>query len=267
MTTDHDLACPTKEKIYPLHCHTTYSILDGVSGVGEYLDYCEEHGLSACSCTDHGYVMGLYDLVTKSKERKIKGIPGCEFYLHPGKDYKKSPNKRQVPKYFHLTLWAMNQKGYNTLLELSNSSWMEDRVISVFGNKKPRITWEDLYDNNEGLICGSGCIMGPIVSPYLRGEKDMANLNANRLIDIFGDGRLFMEVMPHRVNKDWRNKDIIQVESSEGFTFTFDKDDVILTEKGKMTAEEAMKAEVEEIYDSVTNRPQKHPFQKRQIVI
>jgi DNA polymerase-3 subunit alpha len=258
--------CPTNLPIIPLHAHTTYSLLDGVSKVQEYLEYCSRAGISACSCTDHGYVLGLYDLVTQSKQHGIKGIPGCEFYLHPGDDYKKSENKRQKPKYFHLTIWAMNQKGYENLLELSNSSWEDGRVINVFGNNKPRITWQDLEDNNEGLICGSGCILGPISLPYMRGEKDMANLNANRLIEIFGD-RLFMEVMPHRVDKNWYSKGLIQVESSDGFKFTFDKNDIVMTNLGEMTVWEAMKKDVDEIIYPITKRPQKFSFSKRDIII
>lgn len=260
------MKCPTEKKIYPLHCHTVYSLLDGVSTVDEYLKYCKEQGMEACSCTDHGYVMGLYDLVTKSEKAGIKGIPGLEAYLYPGDDYVIASDQKKKPNYFHLTLWAMNQRGYQTLLELSNCSWQEGRVINIFG-LKPRMTWEDLQENNEGIICGSGCIMGPIVCPYLRGEKDMANLNANRLLDIFGPDRLFMEVMPHRVDKDWKTKDIIQVDSLTGMTYTFDKNDVIETDQGKMTVAEAMKRRVKEITAAVTKRPQKHAFTEREITL
>jgi len=257
---------PTKHKILPLHAHTAYSLLDGVSQVSEYIDYCTENGLEACSCTDHGYVMGLYDLITQSESAGIKGIPGIEAYLHPGGDYVKAAHQKRRPNYFHLTLWAKNEIGYRNLLELSNCSWMDNRPINVFG-MKPRIMWEDLDKFNEGLICGSGCIMGPIALPYLRGEKAEANENANRLIDIFGD-RLFMEIMPHRVDKDWSKKDVIQVDNDDGtMTYTFGKDDIIRTEIGEITAETAMKKGVMEIFDSVTKRSQKYPFNKRKISI
>jgi DNA polymerase-3 subunit alpha len=259
--------CPTDKKIYPLHAHTVFSLLDGVSTIPEYLQYCKENGLEACSCTDHGYVMGLYDLVTQGNKEGIKGIPGCEVYLHPGDDYVLASHQSKKPYYFHLTLWAMNKKGYSNLLELSNCSWQEGRVLNIFGYK-PRVTWQDLADNNEGLICGSGCIAGPIVSPYMRGEIDMANLNANRLMDIFGDkGRLFMEVMPHRVDKDWRTRGVIQVDSMVGLTYTFDKNDIITTEQGDMTAEQAMKRGVAEITSSVTHRPQQYSLMNRNITL
>lgn len=259
--------CPTTKKIYPLHAHSVYSLLDGVSTISEYIDYCKESEIGACSCTDHGYVMGLYDLITKSAKSGIKGIPGLEAYLHPGEDYVVSGGQKKRPNYFHLTLWAMNQKGYSNLLELSNCSWQDGRVINIFG-MKPRITWEDLEQNNEGIICGSGCILGPIVFPYLRGEKAMANLNANRLIDIFGNERLFMEVMPHRVDKDWKVKDVIQVDAMHSnITYTFDKSDMIETSAGIMSAEQAMKLKVPEVYSSITKRPQKHAFTEREITL
>jgi DNA polymerase III subunit alpha len=256
---------PTKEKIYPLHCHTAYSLLDGVSTVKEYVKYCKEHEIEACSCTDHGYVMGLYDLISESEKEGIKGICGVEAYLHPGAEYVFALDKKKFD-YFHLTLWAANETGYRTLLELSNVSWGDGRIVSRWGNLKPRITWEDLEENNAGLFCGSGCIEGPIVKPYLRGEKDMANLNANRLIDIFDD-RLFMEVMPHKVNKNWVSRGVVEVRSTSGVRFLFDKRDILITNLGDITAEEAMKKGVTEIYGSKTNRPQKASFGERNVTL
>jgi len=257
---------PTEAKILPLHAHTAYSLLDGVSQVSEYIDYCKNNGLEACSCTDHGYVMGLYDLINQSASANIKGIPGLEAYLHPGKDYIKAPHQKKVPNYFHITLWASNHTGYKNLLELSNCSWMDDRPISVFG-MKPRVTWEDLDTFKDGLICGSGCIIGPVVFPFLRGERDMANENIHKLIDIFGD-KLFLEIMPHRVDKDWLSKDIIQVDAiSSNITYTFHKDDIIQTEQGELTVEQAMKNGAMEILSSVTRRPQPHSFSTRSIKI
>lgn len=256
-------SCPTNKKIFPLHSHTAYSLLDGVSDVSEYIKYCKENEISACSCTDHGYVMGLYDLITQSQENDILGIPGVEVYLHPGEGYVAASGKKP-PRYFHLTLWAMNQTGYKTILELSNSSWQAGRVVTTFGHKKPRVTWEDLEESNEGLICGSGCILGPVTFPYLRGEREMANKNLYRLMEIFGD-RLYFEVMPHRVDRDWTHKDVIQVDSTTGVTYTFKSTDILETPDGNMTAAEAMKQNVTEILGSVTQRPQPRGFSDREV--
>jgi DNA polymerase III alpha subunit len=252
---------PTNLNILPLHTHTTYSLMDGVSDIQQYIKYCLENGLEACSCTDHGYVLGLYDLINKSSESNIKGIPGIEIYLSPHEEYIFNPSLRKFD-YFHLTLWAQNENGYNNLISISNASWGPGRVVRKFGQPKPRVRWEDLEQYREDIICGSGCIEGPIVKSYLREEKDMAAYNAYRLMEIFQD-KLFAEVMPHKVDRDWEVKDVFQVDSESGFTYTFKGTDIIETEIGKITVKEAFEKKVSEIYCSVTKRPQDHPISDR----
>jgi DNA polymerase-3 subunit alpha len=256
---------PTDKTILPLHTHTTYSLMDGVSDIQQYVKYCSENGLEACSCTDHGYVLGLYDLITKTKDTSVKGIPGLEAYLAPHEGYRFNENLRKFD-YFHLTLWAQNQVGYQNLLALSTASWGLGRVVKRFGQPKPRISWEDLDQYNDGIICGSGCIEGPIVKPYLRGEKDMASYNLELLMDLFGKrDRLFMEVMPHSVDRDWESKGVIQVEGENGIKYTFKDTDKLETDFGVITAKQACEKRIEEIYSSITNRPQDFPISNRNI--
>jgi DNA polymerase III alpha subunit len=251
-------AAPTGKPIIPLHCHTVNSVLDGASTVAEYLDYCVQNNIHSCSCTDHGYVMGHYDLLTLSKKKGVKPIPGCEVYLHPGDDYQGAESKKLM-RYFHLTLWARNKKGLQSLWALSNNSWNEGRVVSTFGNLKPRITWKDLEDLSEGLICGTGCMLGPINYPLVRAddclarndipgyraEEAMAQRNTERLLRIF-EGRLFVEIMPVPVNKDYE-KDTVSVETIFGERLTFHPDDIIETEYGEMMAREACDRRVSEV--------------------
>lgn len=256
---------PTSLKILPLHTHTTYSLMDGVSTVSEYIEYCKKNEIEACSCTDHGYVLGLYDLINQTQSDSIKGIPGIELYLAPHENYNFNPALRKFD-YFHLTLWAKDEIGYKNLLSISNASWGLGRVVKKFGQPKPRATWEDLEIYNDGIICGSGCIEGPIVKSFLRNEKDMATYNTERLFDIFGNkNRLFMEVMPHSVDRDWTIKNVIQVEGENGFIYTFKDSDIIETELGKISVKEACEKRVEQIFSSVTKRNQEYPLANRRI--
>ena len=193
-------------------------------------------------------------------------LHNCEVYLKPHDGYVIGPGYKKIFNYFHLTLWAQNQTGYKNLLALSNASWGPGRVVNIFGNLKPRITWEDLEDYNEGIICGSGCIEGPIVKPFLRGEKEMALYGLGRLMDIFAsDNRLFMEVMPHNVDRNWETKGIIQVEGENGFTYTFKDTDMLETSMGVISAQEACERRVVEVFSSVNNRPQEFPLSNRVI--
>lgn len=236
---------PTQAPLQVLHTHTVFSVLDGAGTIDQYLKFCKDNGLSACGCTDHGYVLGLYDLITKSNKAKIKPIPGCEFYLAPPPWY--NFHGQKPFNFFHLTCWAMNMTGYRNIMSLASKSWAPSRVVKPFGHARPRITWDDLVLHNEGLVVGSGCIEGPIGKPLILGHIDMAQRNAAELFTLFGD-RLFFEIMPHRVDRDYYREDLIQVDSTDGITYTFHPDDRLQTDPGVwMTAREACEKQIDQI--------------------
>lgn len=245
--------CPTNKNIHILHTHTVFSVLDGVSKVDDFIKYAVANNLGACGCTDHGFVMGLYDLVSKCGKAKIKPVPGLEAYLMPTEDYK---FVGQPFDYFHLTIWAINEVGYKNLISISNKSWDEGRVIKRFGMPKPRITFDDLFYRSEGLVVASGCIEGPICKPYLRGETEMSLRYAEMLLSVFGD-RFFFEILPHRVDKNYEPKvRVCEVEGVDGIVYRFAETDIIQTDRGEMTALRAAELGVTEIWSPKPERNQ-----------
>lgn len=235
---------PTATPLQILHSHSTFSVLDGASTVEAYVLHAKEHGLTHCGLTDHGYALGLHDLAKQCAKHDITPINGVEFYTMPRAGY----NFIGKPyDYGHITLWAANAVGYKNLITLASRSWMPDRVIHKWGKPKPRITFEDMAAFSDGIICGSGCIEGPIAKPLLRGEMDEAILNANLLKDIYGD-RLYFEVMPHAVDRNYSAEAVIKVKGMNGVEYAFAATDMVETPNGQMTAEEAMKARVTEIW-------------------
>jgi DNA-directed DNA polymerase III PolC len=206
---------PTSKKLIPLHCHTVYSVLDGASDIDEYIGWCKRHELPGLAVTDHGWLIGAMDLIKKSKKADITPLPGCEFYLAPDQDYVFGGKPYH---YYHVTAWAINEIGYRNLLKLGSLSFKEgllyndgrkksERVVSYFGGRqrKPRLTFDELLTYNEGIILGSGCLIGSLNKAFLSGENRGAERNLNRLLEVYR-GRLFVEIMPHRVTHDWDRK-------------------------------------------------------------
>ena len=68
-------------KFSPLHLHTHYSLLDGLSKPSQVAERCEELGYAACAVTDHGPISGAVSFVRAMRDKDIKPILGCEFYL------------------------------------------------------------------------------------------------------------------------------------------------------------------------------------------
>jgi DNA polymerase III alpha subunit len=78
--------------------------------------------------TDHGYCIGALEVYDKAKKAGLVGIPGCEFYLIPDADYKFSG---KAYDYYHVTVWAVTEKGYRNLLKLGSIAFGEDLVVST----------------------------------------------------------------------------------------------------------------------------------------
>ncbi len=66
-----------------LHCHTEYSLLDGLARVGPLMDAAEKQGMKSLALTDHGVMFGAIDFYQAAQKRGIKPIVGCEVYVSP----------------------------------------------------------------------------------------------------------------------------------------------------------------------------------------
>ncbi len=171
-----------------LHNHTHYSVLDGLQKVPEMLDNVKASGMKAVAMTDHGTLSGVIEFYKEAKKRDIKPIIGIETYVASRSHRDKDPVKDKGR--FHLILLAMNNKGYENLMELSSIANIEGYYY------KPRIDHALLEKYNEGLICLSGCIGGE-VGENLRYEQDEKAYEIARLHKgIFGD-RYYIEVQDH----------------------------------------------------------------------
>ena len=69
------------KKYIPLHVHSMYSLLDGLSKPEQIADRCEEIGVKSCALTDHGNIAGAIKFYSAMKKRGIKPILGCELYI------------------------------------------------------------------------------------------------------------------------------------------------------------------------------------------
>jgi len=53
----------------PLHCHSEYSLLDGLSKCQAIVERTLAIGATACALTDHGSVSGAVDFAGKMKRK------------------------------------------------------------------------------------------------------------------------------------------------------------------------------------------------------
>ena len=149
------------KKFIDLHVHDTYSALDGMIRIDDYIKFAQENKLKAISISNHGNIDGIIELYDKCKEAKIKCILGSEFYLSNGI---LDENNEETKHNFHLNLYAKNHQGYKNLIKLT--TWANKENFY----KKPRITFEILKQYSEGLICTSSCV-GSIFAYYILNDN------------------------------------------------------------------------------------------------
>jgi DNA polymerase-3 subunit alpha len=176
-----------------LHCHSHYSLLDGINSPTELVSAAVKAGQTAIAVTDHGSLAGHRELYRAAKAAGIKPIFGVEAYLSPTDRF----DKRSVAKrgdgssmYHHIILLAKNQKGVENINKMSEIAWTEGF------HSKPRIDHDLLKEYREGVIVLTGCLSGIPASLIRRGMFNSALKWVLEMKKTFGED-LYIEVQAH----------------------------------------------------------------------
>lgn len=182
-----------------LHVHSSGSMLDGASSPKQHIDFCIEQKIPGMALTDHGTMCLISEFCHYAATKGIVGIPGCELYVDLEPSF----------RYGHLTVWALNERGFKTLTSVSSRAYKHK--VTSFGQPKPRVTWQDLQNNiiKGDIAVGTGCCVGVCARPFLNGNEELATINLEKLITIFGKENVYAEAMFHQVTHDY-NRDLKQ---------------------------------------------------------
>ena len=175
-----------------LHVHTEYSLLDGSNKIKEYVSRVKELGQTAAAITDHGVMFGCIDFYKEALAQGIKPILGCEVYVSPGSRFDRD-NTVSDERYYHLVLLAENSTGYSNLIRIVSAGFTEGFYY------KPRVDRELLRRYHEGIIALSACLAGEVPRHITTGDYEGAKKAALDHLDIFGEGRYFLELQDHGI--------------------------------------------------------------------
>src|ERR1700712_327176 len=171
-----------------LHNHTQFSLLDGLTKIPDLIKFTQEKGMEAVAMTDHGTLSGTIEFYKEAHDKGIKPIIGIETYVaarrHTDKDPQKDKNR------FHLILLAMNNTGYQNLMQLSTTANLHGMYYF------PRVDHELLEKYNEGIIALSACMGGEVGSALKTDDYAAAVDIAKWYKGVFGD-RYYLEIQDH----------------------------------------------------------------------
>jgi len=172
-----------------LHCHSEYSLLDGTARVKDMIKRAKSLDMPAIAIADHGVMYGVIDFYKAAKNEGIKPIIGCEVYVAPRSRFDKV--SKIDDNLCHLVLLAKDKVGYRNLMKIVTKSFLEGFYY------KPRVDFELLKENAQGLIALSGCLAGELPRLILKDKKDQAREVALKYRDLFGSGNYYLEIQDH----------------------------------------------------------------------
>jgi DNA polymerase-3 subunit alpha len=171
-----------------LHCHSHYSLLDGISKPNQIGDRCLSIGASSCAITDHGSISGCVQFYQAMKTRKIKPILGCELYISADNAAIKTKDNSKLS---HFLVVAKNLAGWQTLIKIVSESNKEEYFYH-----KPRLSMDILAELLDGNIIGYCGHLGSSISDIAQasgGDIKQCSSYIYRMKEIFGSDNFFLE--------------------------------------------------------------------------
>ncbi|MEK7991786.1 MAG: DNA polymerase III subunit alpha, partial [Thiotrichaceae bacterium] len=141
-----------------LHCHTEFSIIDGLVRIKPLIKATQAAQMPACAMTDFSNLYGLVQFYKAANSAGIKPIIGADVLIDNGSD----PASR-------LVLLCQNHQGYVNLSELISLGYLEGQKKDV-----PHIQREWFKERSEGLIALSAGRIGDIGHALLAGHQALA---------------------------------------------------------------------------------------------
>ena len=179
------------KKYIPLHVHSHYSLLDGLSRPKQIAQRCVDIGVKSCAITDHGNIAGAAQVHAALKSKGIKPILGCELYIC---DQHASMKDKSNGKLSHFIVLAKNLQGWNTLVKIISESNKPEHFY-----RKPRLSIDQLAEIvDENIIGFCGHLGSYLANKILSNDeivdnwKSIATTEVKKLKKIFGDN-FFLE--------------------------------------------------------------------------
>ncbi|MCB0867640.1 MAG: error-prone DNA polymerase [Solirubrobacterales bacterium] len=166
-----------------LHCHSSFSFLDGASSPLDLATRAAELGYPALALTDHDGIWGSMEFAVACKGAGLRPITGAELTVE------------ERGRSFHLTLLAESKTGYHNLCRLLTIAHARTRDTPDRSLAGPRLPLGELADRAGGLVCLTGCArQGLIPAVWADGDLARGEHLTRRLRRWFGPENLRIEI-------------------------------------------------------------------------
>ncbi|MCG8480904.1 MAG: DNA polymerase III subunit alpha [Spirochaetales bacterium] len=175
-----------------LHNHSDFSLLKGASAVDALVDRAVELEMPAIALTDDGSLFGALTFYKRCRERGIKPIVGCDFFVAPQSRHRKT-GLDGANRNGRVVLLARNQEGYRNLMRLSSIGYLEGFYY------RPRIDHEVMEQYREGLVLLTGSLSGELHRLLLANRRDEARELLEWYRSVYGSEHVYLELCNHTI--------------------------------------------------------------------
>ncbi len=199
-----------------LHCHSSFSFLDGASDPEDLVEEAARLGLEALAITDHD---GFYAVPRFSEAARAVGLPtvfGAELTLGHARPPKSGALPEPDPHGSHLLLLARNPNGYAALARVISEAQLAGEKTA------PNMTFSDLDlwlkpGEARHLVALTGCRKGTVRTALEAEGPAAADRELSQLIDVFGSDGVVVELWDHGSPLDSaRNDALVQLAVGRG---------------------------------------------------
>ena len=186
-----DLPPRTTEQVpyAELHCHSTFSFLDGASEPEELAEEAARLGIETLAITDHDGFYGVVRFAEAAGELGIRTAFGAELSL----GLRTPQNGIADPEGDHLLVLARDPEGYRRLS-------MAISTGQLAGKEKGRPIYDldELADSHEGhWLILTGCRKGSVQRTLASTGLSAAEVELDRLVERFGHDNVLVELTDH----------------------------------------------------------------------
>ena len=198
-----------------LHCHSSYSFLDGAATPGQLVAEAARLGLEVLALTDHDGMYGAPQFAQAARRLADRGGPklGTVFGAELSIGLSANPGQPPDPEGRHLLILARDAEGYRRLCAVISAA-------QLAGGEKGRPVYdvEALADAHGGhWVVLTGCRKGPVPAALADGGPEAAWRELAALAGMFGPENVMVELTcRHDPGDDERNDTLARLAALAG---------------------------------------------------
>jgi len=162
--------------------------------------WASDNKMPAIAMTDTGNICGAMAMMHEMPPLGIQPILGTQILVKSPKQNAGSLDTTE-DTFDKVVLLVQNETGYKHLLKLFSFYYM-----GADKQQTPHITFDELCEHTDGLICLTGGWEGLIGRPLLAGKYEYAKQIAQKMQNAFGD-RLYIELMRHGMDQEQQTEE------------------------------------------------------------